>query len=45
MYAIYDDAAGRMTFHRVSYDHQAAASAIREAGLPAFFAGRLALGR
>ena len=45
MYAIYDEAAGRMTFHRVSYDHQAAASAILEAGLPAFFAERLALGR
>ena len=45
MYAIYDEAAGRMTFHRVSYDHQAAAAAIREAGLPEFFAERLALGR
>jgi diadenosine tetraphosphatase ApaH/serine/threonine PP2A family protein phosphatase len=45
MYAIYDEAAGRMTFHRVSYDHQAAAAAIREAGLPEFFADRLALGR
>ena len=45
MYAIYDEAAERMTFHRVSYDHQAAAAAIREAGLPEFFAERLALGR
>jgi diadenosine tetraphosphatase ApaH/serine/threonine PP2A family protein phosphatase len=45
MYAIYDEAAGRMTFQRVSYDHQAAAAAILEAGLPEFFAERLAMGR
>jgi diadenosine tetraphosphatase ApaH/serine/threonine PP2A family protein phosphatase len=45
MYAIYDEAAGRMTFHRVRYDHEAAAAAISKAGLPEFFAERLALGR
>jgi len=45
MYALYDETAGRMSFHRVPYDHQAAAAAIREAGLPEFFAERLALGR
>ena len=45
MYALYDDVTGRMTFHRVAYDHQAAANAIRIAGLPEFFAERLALGR
>jgi diadenosine tetraphosphatase ApaH/serine/threonine PP2A family protein phosphatase len=45
MYALYDDTAGRMTFHRVAYDHAAAAQAIRKAGLPEFFAERLALGR
>jgi diadenosine tetraphosphatase ApaH/serine/threonine PP2A family protein phosphatase len=45
MYAIYDEAAGRLTFHRVAYDIAAAASAIRDAGLPEFFAERLANGR
>ncbi len=45
MYAIYDDVAGRMCFHRVAYDHEAAAKAIRSAGLPEFFAERLANGR
>lgn len=45
MYAIYDDKVGRMTFHRVVYDHTAAAAAIRTAGLPEFFAERLAHGQ
>lgn len=45
MYAIYDLAAGRLTFHRVAYDHAAAAAAIRQAGLPEFFAQRLEAGR
>ncbi len=45
MYAVYDDKAGCMTFHRVAYDHEAAAAAIREAGLPEFLAERLAMGR
>lgn len=45
MYAVYDLAAGRLTFHRVPYDHAAAAAAIRQAGLPEFFAQRLETGR
>lgn len=45
MYAIYDDTSGRLTFHRVTYDHAAAAAAIRKAGLPEFFASRLEEGR
>jgi diadenosine tetraphosphatase ApaH/serine/threonine PP2A family protein phosphatase len=45
MYAIYDLSAGRLTFHRVPYDHAAAAQAIRQAGLPEYFAHRLETGR
>jgi diadenosine tetraphosphatase ApaH/serine/threonine PP2A family protein phosphatase len=45
MYAIYDDTASRITFHRVAYDHAAAANAIRRAGLPEYFASRLEEGR
>ena len=45
MYAIYDLSGGRLTFHRVAYDHAAAAAAIRRAGLPEFFAQRLETGR
>jgi len=45
MYAIFDSDKAQLTFHRISYDQQAAASAIRRAGLPAFFAERLELGR
>lgn len=45
MYAVYDLAVGRLTFHRVPYDHAAAAAAIRQAGLPEFFAQRLETGR
>jgi len=45
MYAVYDDAAERLTFHRVPYDHAAAAAAIRRAGLPEIFAARLGEGR
>lgn len=45
MYALYDLGAGRLTFHRVAYDHAAAAAAIRAAGLPEFFANRLETGR
>ena len=45
MYAVYDDVLGRITFHRVAYDHSAAALAIRQAGLPEFFATRLEEGR
>lgn len=45
MYAIYDLATARLIFHRVPYDHAAAAQAIRQAGLPEYFAHRLETGR
>jgi diadenosine tetraphosphatase ApaH/serine/threonine PP2A family protein phosphatase len=45
MYALFDQAAALLTFHRVHYDHAAAADAIRRAGLPEFFATRLETGR
>lgn len=45
MYAVYDDVNSRITFHRVSYDHAAAALAVRRAGLPELFASRLEEGR
>lgn len=45
MYAMLDDAAQRLTFHRVPYDHAEAAAAIRRAGLPDYFAQRLESGR
>jgi len=45
MYALLDDASQRLTFHRVSYPHSAAAAAIRQAGLPEYFAQRLENGR
>lgn len=45
MYALFDTHKQQLAFQRVSYDHQGAAAAIRQAGLPAFFADRLALGR
>ena len=45
MYAIFDSAQHRLTFHRVDYDHLGAAEAIRRAGLTDFFAERLGLGR
>ncbi|WCM90957.1 metallophosphoesterase family protein [Acidovorax sp. NCPPB 3576] len=45
MYVLFDDHAATVTFHRVPYDHAAAAAAVRAAGLPAFFADRLELGR
>ena len=45
MYALFDDERLMLTFHRVHYDHQSAAAAIRRAGLPAFFADRLGQGR
>ncbi len=43
-YAMFDRDAARLTFVRVPYDFHAAASAIRAAGLPAFFADRLSRG-
>jgi diadenosine tetraphosphatase ApaH/serine/threonine PP2A family protein phosphatase len=45
MYALFDTDALQLTFQRVTYDHYAAAAAIRQAGLPDFFAERLEQGR
>jgi len=45
MYALIDTERWQLTFHRVPYDHSAAAWAIRAAGLPEFFAERLEKGR
>lgn len=45
MYALFDTVALQLRFMRVPYNHFAAAQAIRAAGLPAFQADRLALGR
>ena len=45
MYTIYDSDAATITFHRVSYDHMAAASAVRATrSLPGYFADRLEWG-
>ena len=40
-YATFDTAQALLTFHRIPYDHDAAAAKIRAAGLPEFFASRL----
>jgi diadenosine tetraphosphatase ApaH/serine/threonine PP2A family protein phosphatase len=45
MYALFDTDKMQLTFHRVAYDHAAAAAAIRAAGLPPYFADRLERGR
>ncbi|MDE2416820.1 MAG: metallophosphoesterase family protein [Burkholderiales bacterium] len=45
MYAVFDTDRAQLTFHRVPYNHAAAANAIRKAGLPEFFAERLEKGR
>jgi hypothetical protein len=45
MYALFDDIALQLTFLRVPYDHQSAAQAILDAGLPQFNAQRLAWGQ
>ncbi len=45
MYALFDLAQARLSFHRVPYDHMAAAAAVRRAGLPEYFAKRLEEGR
>lgn len=45
MYALLDTEKSRLTFHRVPYNHAAAAAAIRRVGLPDFFADRLEKGR
>lgn len=43
-YALFDDAARRLTFFRVPYDHHAAATKIRRAGLSAALAHRVEKG-
>lgn len=43
-YALFDDRAERMTFHRVPYDHHAAAEKIRKAGLSPALAHRVEKG-
>lgn len=40
-YAVFDAAARALTFHRVPYDHEAAAAKVRAAGLPEDLARRL----
>jgi diadenosine tetraphosphatase ApaH/serine/threonine PP2A family protein phosphatase len=45
MYALLEAGATGVVFHRVPYDHHAAATVIRAAGLPEFFAQRLENGR
>ncbi len=44
-FAIVNTDRARVSFHRVSYDVEAAARKIRQAGLPTFLADRLAVGR
>jgi diadenosine tetraphosphatase ApaH/serine/threonine PP2A family protein phosphatase len=45
MYAIFDAARAELSFHRVAYDHLAAAASVRAAGLPESFASRLERGQ
>lgn len=45
MYALLDLEQSRLTFHRVPYDHMAAAASVRRAGMPESFAKRLEEGR
>lgn len=40
-YAMFDDAAGTLTYHRVPYDHESAGAKIRAAGMPQRLASRL----
>ncbi|SDM79849.1 metallophosphoesterase [Polaromonas sp. JS666] len=44
MYALFDTDRAELTFHRVAYDHLAAAADVRAAGLPGHFAARLEAG-
>lgn len=44
MYALYDQTASSITFHRVAYDHSAAAQAVRASDMPEQFALRLEQG-
>jgi diadenosine tetraphosphatase ApaH/serine/threonine PP2A family protein phosphatase len=43
-YALFDEKAARLTFHRVPYDHATAAAKIRRSGLPAALAYRIEMG-
>jgi diadenosine tetraphosphatase ApaH/serine/threonine PP2A family protein phosphatase len=43
-YALFDSELEQITFHRVAYDHLAAARKIRDAGLPASIAYRVEMG-
>lgn len=43
-YAVFDDAGPTITYHRVAYDHDAAAGKVRAAGLPLRLAARLHTG-
>lgn len=45
MYALFDATQQRLAFHRVAYDHRAAAAAIRRTPQPAWYAQRLEEGR
>jgi diadenosine tetraphosphatase ApaH/serine/threonine PP2A family protein phosphatase len=45
MYALFDTETWTLEFQRVEYDHMEAARAIRRAGLPAWLAQRLEIGR
>lgn len=45
MYCVFDASKTTLTFHRVEYDHFAAAKKIRDAGLPEALANRLESGR
>lgn len=44
MYALYDDSAATITFHRVPYDHGSAIQAVQRSGMPQAFAQRLEQG-
>ena len=44
-YAIFDPGSATLTFHRVAYDHETAATKVRAAGLPEALARRLIHGR
>lgn len=44
MYALFDTAQAQLVFQRVAYDYCAAAQAVRDAGLPEYFAERLERG-
>ena len=45
MYAMYDDEAATMTFHRVPYDYNSALLAVQRSGMPSAFVQRLEQGR